>query len=448
VYFEELSEDKLKVVHKPQYVDKIPKVVSGTVGEILENADETGRLEEVAETLGLKPLWDRDIKVLSGGELQLVAITAAICKDADVYLFDEPSSYLDVKQRLKAARVIRSLRSEEKIVVVVEHDLAVLDYLSDQVCIFYGRPGVYGIVSHVHSVKDGINIYLQGFLPDENVRFRREPITFQIKPPAPAWTVEDALLSWGRLSKSYGDFTLTVEPGVIHKGEVIGILGPNGIGKTTFVKLLAGIEEPDEGEKPVERLRVSYKPQYISAKYEGTVEHLLKSIVGEKFDTSWYKTEILKALSLEPLLERDVSELSGGELQLAAVAACLSAEADLYLLDEPSAYLDVEQRLAVAKAIRRMTKSREAAAFVVEHDVVAQDFIADSLMVFTGEPGLRGVATAPTTLREGMNRFLKEMGVTFRRDASTRRPRVNKEGSRLDRYQKEIGEYYYLVAED
>ncbi|RLI31093.1 ribosome biogenesis/translation initiation ATPase RLI, partial [Candidatus Bathyarchaeota archaeon] len=125
VYFEELSRGKLKVVHKPQYVDKIPRVVSGTVGEVLENADNTGRLKEVAETLGLKPLWDRDIKVLSGGELQLVAITAAICKDADVYLFDEPSSYLDVKQRLKAARVIRNLRSEEKIVVVVEHDLAV-----------------------------------------------------------------------------------------------------------------------------------------------------------------------------------------------------------------------------------------------------------------------------------------------------------------------------------
>ena len=297
-------------------------------------------------------------------------------------------------------------------------------------------------------MKDGINIYLQGYIPDENIRFRKEPVIFQVKPPAPTWQSEDILLSWSEMTKSYNGFTLSVEPGVIHRGEVVGVMGPNGIGKTTFVKLLAGIEEPDSGEKPIERLKVSYKPQYISAEYEGTVETLLKSIVGEKFTTSWYKTEVIRALSLEGLLDRDVSELSGGELQLVAVAACLSQDANLYLLDEPSAYLDVEQRLAVARTIRRMVKSRGAAAFVVEHDVVAQDFISDSLMVFHGEPGVRGVASTPTTLRDGMNRFLKEMGVTFRRDAATRRPRVNKEGSRLDRYQKEIGEYYYVAVED
>ena len=447
-YFEALMKGELKVVHKPQYVDKIPKVVSGKVGEILRRVDEAGRLEEVSRQLNLKPIWDRQVDVLSGGELQLVAIAATACRDADVYLFDEPSSYLDVKQRLRAARVIRSLRGEDKVVVVVEHDLAALDYLSDQICIFYGVPGVYGIVSHVHGVKDGINIYLQGYIPDENIRFRKEPVVFQVKPPAPTWQSEDILLSWSEMTKSYNGFTLSVEPGVIHRGEVVGVMGPNGIGKTTFVKLLAGIEEPDSGEKPVERLKVSYKPQYISAEYEGTVETLLKSIVGEKFATSWYKTEVIRALSLEGLLDRDVSELSGGELQLVAVAACLSQDANLYLLDEPSAYLDVEQRLAVARTIRRMVKSRGAAAFVVEHDVVAQDFISDSLMVFHGEPGVRGVASTPTTLRDGMNRFLKEMGVTFRRDAATRRPRVNKEGSRLDRYQKEIGEYYYVAVED
>jgi ATP-binding cassette subfamily E protein 1 len=139
-----------------------------------------------------------------------------------------------------------------------------------------------------------------------------------------------------------------------------------------------------------------------------------------------------------------VAELSGGELQKTAITACLSQKAELYLLDEPSAYLDVEERLNMARAIRRIVEAHNVTAFVVEHDVVAQDFIADRLMVFAGEPGVKGIADKPTRLRDGMNMFLKQMEVTFRRDPLTKRPRVNKDDSRLDKFQKEIGEYYYL----
>ncbi|MCD6243290.1 ribosome biogenesis/translation initiation ATPase RLI [Candidatus Bathyarchaeota archaeon] len=444
-YFQKMSEGKLRVVHKPQYVDKIPKVVSGKVDELLEKVDERDKFKEVIKQLELESILDRTLNVLSGGELQRVAIAATICREADVYLFDEPSSYLDVKQRLEAAKAIRKLVEDEKIVIVAEHDLAVLDYLSDQICIFYGSPGVYGIVSHVHGVREGINIYLQGYIADENIRFRREPIIFHVKPPTTSWESGEKLLEWNQMKKSYEGFTLEVEQGEVWRGEVIGILGANGIGKTTFVKLLAGIEEPDEGEAVKEEgITISYKPQYISAEYEGTVEELLRDIAKKEFTSSWYKTEIIQPLTLKPLMERNLSELSGGELQRVAIAACLSREAQLYLLDEPSAYLDIEERLAMARTIRRIVENRNAAAFVVEHDIVAQDFIADRLMVFTGKPGIQGLARKPTNLRDGMNMFLKEMQVTFRRDPTTKRPRVNKEGSKLDRHQKAIGEYYYI----
>ena len=441
-YLQKMSTDSLKITHKPQYVDKIPKVVTGKVGDLLEKVDERKIQGNLVDMLDLKKLWDRPLDVLSGGELQRVAVAATISREADVYLFDEPSSYLDVKQRLQVARAIRSLKDYQKMIILAEHDLAIIDYLSDQICVFYGEPGVYGVVSHVHGVRTGINIYLQGYIPDENVLFRKEAIVFHEKPPAISSESGEILLKWGHLEKTFEGFKLTSEPGEIRRGEIIGILGPNGIGKTTFIKILAGLEESDEKTKFGE-LTVSYKPQYIAAEYEGTVQELLIGVAKENFGSGWYKTEIIQPLKLSTLLERNVMELSGGELQKVAIAACLSRKADLFLLDEPSAYLDVEERLNMARTIRRVTEAQNIPAFVVEHDVVAQDFIADRLMVFNGLPGINGLANPPTSLRKGMNVFLKDMGVTFRRDSVTRRPRVNKEGSKLDLMQKDIGEYYY-----
>jgi ATP-binding cassette subfamily E protein 1 len=97
----------------------------------------------------------------------------------------------------------------------------------------------------------------------------------------------------------------------------------------------------------------------------------------------------------------------------------------------------------MARTLRRVVEAHNVPTFVVEHDVVTQDFIADRLMIFDGEPGVNGVANPPTSLRKGMNVFLKEMNVTFRRDSVTRRPRVNKESSKMDMFQKSLGEYYY-----
>ncbi len=443
-FFRKRSRDQLRVSHKPQYVDKIPAAISGNVGGLLEKIDERGTLSSLSEDLDLKNIWDRPLRVLSGGELQRVAVTAAICREADTYLFDEPSSYLDVEQRLNVARAIRSLKEEKKTIVVAEHDLAIIDYLSDQICIFYGEPGVYGIITHAHAVRTGINIYLQGYIPEENVRFREQAVVFHEKAPTLGLNVGEVEFKWDQLEKTYKDFKLTIFPGQIKKGEIIGILGPNGIGKTTFVRILAGVEKPDN-EEQLTKLEVSYKPQYISGEYKGTVQELLTDIAGKEYSSSWYRTEVLQPLKMDLILDRELGELSGGELQKTAIASCLSHKARLYLLDEPSAYLDVEERLNMARAVRRVIENHGALAFVVEHDIVAQDFVADRLMVFTGRPGSEGIAETPTSLREGMNAFLRQMAVTFRRDPTTKRPRVNKENSRLDRLQKETGEYYYVI---
>lgn len=447
-YFEKLANGKIKAILKPQEVDKIPLVLRGKVSDILEYADEKGKLKEIIEKLSLDKILNRSLNQLSGGELQKLAIAIVCLKEADIYLFDEPSSYLDVKERLNVARLITQLcKKEEKYVIVVEHDLAVLDYITDIVHILYGEPGAYGIVSLPRASRTGINVYLSGYLKEENIRIREESIKFNLRPNPPTWKPEDVMISWSSITKQLGDFKLEVEAGEIHRGEVIGILGPNGIGKTTFIKVLAGILQPDTGYVNLRgNVKISYKPQFIyELRRDILVSDFIENVCDVDISSSWFKTNIERPLGLTKLMNRLMSELSGGELQRVAIAACLGKEADIYLLDEPMAYLDIEQRLTVAKLVKRLTEEREVATFLVEHDIVAQDFTSISLMVFTGEPGVHGYAHAPKSLREGMNLFLKEVGITFRRDPDTGRPRANKEGSYLDRYQKEVlHEYYYI----
>mgnify|MGYP000433291375 CR=1 FL=1 len=446
-YFKDLYSGKIRVVHKIQYVDKIPKYVKGTVGEVLSKIDERGLWKDLAKELDLIKLIDRELTALSGGELQRLAIVAAYCREANVYIFDEPASYLDVMQRLKVSKVIRSLAQEGKAVIVAEHDLAILDYVSDKVCIMYGKPGAYGITSQPYGVRVGINIYLDGYIPSENIRFRSEPIRFRVKPRPRESSIVNELFSWSSFKVELDTFTLDVDQGTIHEGEVIGILGPNGIGKTTFVKALIrklSNEQKAEGRE----IRLSYKPQYLAPESDETVYEYLFKNLKNVMSTSWFKSEVAYPFMLEPLYDRKLTSLSGGELQRVSIACALAKEADLYLLDEPSAYLDVEQRLIMAKLVRRIVEERKAAAFVVEHDLLVMDAIADSIMVFSGEPGKHGIASSPMDLRSGFNDFLKELDVTFRRDLHSGRVRINKPDSYLHRKQKSLGEYYYIPEKE
>jgi ATP-binding cassette subfamily E protein 1 len=442
-YLKKVADQGIKTAYKPQYVDRIPKSYSGPVRGLLDRTDERGALEGLVENLGLSRLMDREISGLSGGELQRVAIAATAARDAEFYFFDEISPYLDIHQRINVARILQNL-AEGKAVMVVEHDLALLDLLAEAVHLIYGTPGAYGVITRPKGVRIGINQYLKGNLPEENVRIRSEAIAFEVHAPRIEKDVP-TLVDYDAFTKEYSSFTLKAEPGVIRSGEVVGILGPNGIGKSTYIKILAGVEMPTTGNFDL-KLKVSYKPQYLKAESDMTVQRLLRETTHD-FDSSYYQSEILRPMGLEPFMDQNLTELSGGELQRVAITACLSREADIYLLDEPSAHLDVEQRMLAAKVMRRFAESTERSVLVVDHDIYLIDLLSERLIVFEGEPGVLGIAYPPYEMREGMNVFLKGIGITFRRDEETRRPRVNKPGSRLDRAQRDSGEYYYLIEE-
>lgn len=439
-YFKAVVDGKVRVSQKPQYVDLIPKAFKGKTFELLEKTDERGVLDELVDYLDLKSVVNRNISELSGGELQRVAIAACAAKDAQFYFFDEISPYLDIYQRINVARLIQNI-SKDRAVLVVEHDLAILDMLTDVIHIAYGEPAAFGVVTLPKSVRVGINQYLKGYLPEENIRIRPEAIKFEVHPPREDYQLR-SVVTFNGFSKKFGDgFSLKATGGSLREGEVLGIVGPNGIGKSTFVKVLAGEIKPDEGDPGID-VKISYKPQYIKADIPVRVQDFLRGI-SRQFGTSYYEVEISNPLQLEKIYDSLLTDLSGGELQRVAIAACLTQEADLYILDEPSAHLDVEQRSMVTKVLNRFAENNKKTALVVDHDIYMIDMLSQRLVVFEGKPSVYGEAHGPFSMENGMNKFLKNLGITFRRDEETRRPRVNNLGSRLDREQKESGNYYY-----
>lgn len=434
-YFRTLHDKKLKVSLKPQNVNRIPDVFRGKARELLEKSDERKAAAKATECFHLQNVLEKRVSELSGGELQRLAIAVAYCKEADLYYFDEPAAYLDINERLACARALKEL-SLGKNVVVIEHDLAIFDYLSDYVHVLYGQENCYGAVSGVKAARSGINEYLDGFLKDENTRFRDHEIRFAVS--SAGETKKTAVkFSYPALEKRFDRFSLSCDAGSILDGEVIGVLGQNAIGKSVFIKMLAGIEKPDSGEIS-HTLKMSYKPQYVKA--EAGVE--VSSMFASDLDAAVCE-QAKRRLSIGGLMDKTLDSLSGGELQRVALALALSRNADIYLFDEPSAFLDIEQRLEFAGLLQSLILGTKKCAFVIDHDLVLLDAISSRMMIFEGEPGKEGHALAPSDKRGGMNRFLAGVGVTLRRDKDSKRPRINKPDSALDREQKAAGEYYY-----
>lgn len=449
-FFTKVLEENIKALIKPQYVDHVPRAIKGstTVTEMLNGKLERDNLEDIIRVLDLKEVLHRDPKQLSGGELQRFTIGMSCVQKANMYMFDEPSSYLDVKQRLNAARMIRSLLDEQTYVIAVEHDLSVLDYLSDFICCLYGVPSVYGVVTVPSPVRDGINIFLDGYIPAENMRFRDESLTFRI-----AETAEEEVTDRTRqfeypaMTKTLGNFKLQIQPGQFSDSEIIVFLGENGTGKTTFVKMLAGKLEPDAGTEKPPQLNVSLKPQTIAPKFQGTVRMLLIKTIKAAFMHPQFQTDVAKPMNLDNIIDQDVQTLSGGELQRVALVLALGKPADIYLIDEPSAYLDSEQRIIASRVIKRFILHAKKTAMIIEHDIIMATYLADRVIVYEGQPSVNATAKSPESLLTGMNTFLATLEVSMRRDPTNFRPRVNKMNSVKDKEQKSSGRYWFLDDE-
>ena len=450
-HFLSLSRNGRKIAYKEQVLRVLFEKYHGKkVIDILNAENEVSSLffKKIQQYLDLDAFTNRILEHCSGGELQRFAIASVLIKEADIYIIDEPCTFLDVQKRIKLAQLLRErvqgFGSEKKCpILVVEHDLAILDYLSDVVQLFYGVPHQFGIISTPLTTKKGINAYLTGFLKAENIEFREKEYGFKRSTGGRTWSNAKIFASYGNISKTFESFHLSVNPGTIYASEILGVVGENGCGKSTFAKILAGELQPDSGsEFEGIQARVSYKPQYITQESSQTV----REFIIERAQTYNFSEDILRVLyrplGVDKLFDLEISKLSGGELQRVFICSCLAKKADLYILDEPSAYLDVEERIQIGQIIRTSTKKNNAVAICIEHDIQIADTLIDRLLLFTGKPGVYGETIGPLNKREGMNLFLKEIDVTFRRDNKTGRARLNKKGSQLDRTQRASGQLW------
>ena len=433
------SSDSLSISFKPQKISDLRNVFDGTVLGLLKKTIPKDKIDTSVKLFNLENILNRKVEHLSGGELQKLAITITYSKDSDLYYFDEISNFLDIKERLNVAIILKDF-SENNSVILVDHDLTLLDYVSNYIYLFYGEEGAYGVVSGLKNVRTGINEYLKGYLSSENMRFRDYEISFSTQSETELNT--KTKFEYTALKKSFVGFEFSSDSGKIREGEIIGIVGKNALGKSLFMKLLVGKEKADEGESA--SFSISYKPQYIEVNRD---KELSNTFVKDYIKTQNTNPVVLESckqkLVIASLMEKKLSVLSGGELQRVALVRALSIDADVYLFDEPSAFLDIEQRFAFSKLLRRTISDSAKSAFVVDHDIVFIDSIANRLIPFDGESSLRGHAGSPMSKGEGMNKFLSMSKITMRRDKDSNRPRINKPDSRLDREQKSLDEYYY-----
>jgi ATP-binding cassette, sub-family E, member 1 len=439
--FIEIKEKQLSFSYKIQKVEDIPKIFKQTIKELLENISQDKEYYlKIIKELDIENLLLKTPSQVSGGELQRIAIAACLLKKANLYFFDEYTTFLDIKQRFKIAKILREKINSENSIMLIEHDLAILDYISDFVQVMFGKKNVYGQCSNKKTTKKGINEFIEGFLKDENIRIRDYKIEFNsakfennIK--------NNILVKYPDFEKKLGNFNLEVLKGEIYKGEIIGILGQNAIGKTTFIKVLAGEIKPDNKEIDL-KMKIAYKPQYIDLPEDLTVQELFKN---KEIEQDIFNSEIKRQLDIESIIDQKISSLSGGELQKVAIGYALSKKADIYLIDEPSAFLDIEQRLIVSNVIKSVISKTERSALVVDHDLLLIDYISDRILLFQGEASKKGFANNIEKIEESFNKFLKEQDITFRQDPDTKRPRANKLDSQKDKEQRKENKYYYSV---
>lgn len=416
-YFD--SQDLSKVAAKPQ---ELSGKVKGKVGDLLKTVDEAGRLSELSKVLDLSQLYDREFLHLSGGELQRVVVAAVLARDKSTFILDEPLAFLDYAYRLRLAQYLKDNFSQKQ-VLVVDHDLSLLSHFCSAAYIAFGMPGAYGIISQPYSVDRAINMFLEGYIEPENVRFRTK-ISYDTYAAEIKSTPSYVILP---LEIKKGSFKLSnPNPIQLYAGEVVGIAGPNGTGKSSLCSELA---EEFQGVS-------SLKPQLLERGND-----LAAPILYNARQSAWGEA-YTRLMGITNLEFRKLDAVSLGELQKLQVLKSLTVSGvSMYLLDEPTTALDAPARIRLSKLLREKAEGEGSVIIVVDHDLEFLYNTVDRLIVFEGQPSVSGLVAGAFPKIDGIARLLNQFDLSYRLDPTTKRLKLNKKGSVKDRELKESGSF-------
>ena len=323
-----------------------------------------------SEHMNILDILENSLHSLSYGMRQKVAIASAEAIQPEIYVMDEPSANLDIESTYRFADIIRGLKKQGKTIIIAEHRLYYLMGLADRfLCVRNGQ-----IVKEFSAVQmkelSKKEIHTLGLrTPDLN---KMEYISHE------SVATDEVVLEVKAVCKCFGTKKVANNLQIqCRRGEIIAIIGPNGTGKSTLGRILAGLLKEDSGEvvlfgkkcKPKERLgKVWYIPQDLDSQLFG--EDLLDELTTGSEMNKERETkakEILTALELIPFIKQHPSTLSGGQKQRLALGVALMHDAPIIVLDEPTSGLDGTNMRHVSSMIRKLAKMGRT-ILVITHD--------------------------------------------------------------------------------
>ncbi|XP_013637391.1 PREDICTED: ABC transporter E family member 2-like isoform X2 [Brassica oleracea var. oleracea] len=409
-YLTRLQTNTLNVALKSQ--DLTVYRSSLTVRTSLEESKGTGfdSMEELIEDLDMTSMLDTCVTDLSDAELQRFAIASTIVQMADVYLFDEPTIFLDARQKYQVARVILSVVKPDRYVCITDNDMSVLDLVCDHI-LYTGEETTSGEVHLDH------------------YPLTLEEISEEIVTP-PTYRYPETVV------KGFGTFSLHVMGGDLRSSEITVVLGNMHTGKTLFLEWLNRISVGQD---------FSHKDQKMikcENRHDTVATHLYRLIRFSSLDRVFQEL-VLKPLGIVKILDKRIKEVSQSTLQKIAIATCLGQEgARVFLLDEPSIHLDARERVIAAQTIKRFIAYSRKAALVVEQDFMMATYLADRVIVVQGEPGVQSTVNSPVLMSNGVNQYLSDLNITCRTNRFTSLARMNKPRSVEDEEQKTGGHFF------
>lgn len=354
------------------------------------------KIKKTVQDLNLSGLLARSIFMLSSGEKQKVAVASVYALEPEIYVLDEPSANLDSAGTDQLRDVLHTLKTKGHTVIVAEHKLTYLADLADRVVYMENGQGKEEFCGRDFFAKPG-----QWFL-DKGLRyFGRTVRQPAVSPPCRREKNQAPFLQAVALSFSYNNGKAILDNISLsaYRGEVTGVMGKNGIGKSTLLRVLMGLEKQKRGEILIQGKTAGREARIQNSFYVmQDVDYQLfapsvwdEMLLGYKPspDIMAQAEQYLQFFQLENYKEAHPASLSGGQKQRLAIALACMRDAKLLFLDEPTSGLDGENMAKVSRIIRKLAQEGRC-IFVISHD---QDFAAstfDRILYLTEEGRLTG----------------------------------------------------------